>query len=61
MILTPYVVDTRDETDLLTQDFRSKIIGAMSKKNIRTLYNLEEKGKPAESKVDTIVPEAEGN
>jgi len=42
MILTPRVVDTRDETDLLTSDFRSKILGAMSQKDIRKIYNLEE-------------------
>jgi len=44
MILTPHVVDTRDETDLLTKEFRSKIMGAMamSAKDTRKLYNLEE-------------------
>jgi len=42
MILTPHVVETRDETDLLTREFRNKILGAMSEKNIRKLYNLED-------------------
>ena len=50
MILTPRVVDTRDETDLLTSDFRSKILGAMSEKNIRQLYNLDEPVAPAKGK-----------
>lgn len=40
MILTPHVVDTRDETDLLTRDFRDKILGAMSEKDVRNLYPL---------------------
>ncbi len=48
MILTPHVVDTREETDLLTRDFRSKILGAMSSKNIRKVYGVEEIKKPAE-------------
>jgi general secretion pathway protein D len=51
MILTPHVVDTREETDLLTSDFRAKIMGAMSEKNIRKLYNLEETEKAAEPAV----------
>ncbi len=51
MILTPHVVDTRDETDLLTREFQHKILGAMGEKDIRTLYNLQDE-QPAE-------PEAE--
>jgi len=42
MILTPHVVDTRDETDLLTRDFRRKILGSMSEKDVRSLYDLED-------------------
>jgi len=42
MILTPYVVNTRDETDLLTRDFRRKILGSMSEKDVRDLYDLED-------------------
>jgi general secretion pathway protein D len=44
MILTPHVVDSRDETDLLTDDFRRKILGSMRMpaKDIRSLYGLEE-------------------
>lgn len=44
MILTPYVVDTRDETDMLTRDFRRKVLGGLNKSShdIRTLYNLQE-------------------
>lgn len=53
MILTPHVVDTREETDLLTRDFRSKILGAMSEKNIRKIYNLEEPEKDEAAKPDT--------
>jgi general secretion pathway protein D len=51
MILTPRVVDTRDETDLLTKDFREKILGAMAQKDIRKLYNLEEPKKPAAAQI----------
>jgi general secretion pathway protein D len=52
MILTPHVVDTRDETDLLTREFREKIIGSMSEKDVRTLYglNLKDAEKPASTK-----------
>ena len=44
MIMTPHVVDTRDETDLLTRDFRRKVLGGLNQdsKSIRTLYNLHE-------------------
>jgi len=42
MILTPRVVDTREETDLLTQEFEYKILGAMREKDIRSLYNLHD-------------------
>lgn len=44
MIMTPHVVDTRDETDLLTRDFRRKVLGGLNKssEDIRTLYNLHE-------------------
>ncbi|QBG48584.1 hypothetical protein EGM51_14665 [Verrucomicrobia bacterium S94] len=42
MILTPRVVDTREETDLLTEEFKHKILGAMDEKDIRTLYNLSD-------------------
>ncbi|MCF7849254.1 MAG: hypothetical protein K9M45_10410 [Kiritimatiellales bacterium] len=42
MILTPHVVNTRDETDMLTREFRHKILGAMGEKDIRTLYDLED-------------------
>jgi general secretion pathway protein D len=52
MILTPRVVDTRDETDLLTKDFREKILGSMAQKDIRKLYNLEEPKKPAAAQVN---------
>jgi hypothetical protein len=37
----------REETDLLTQEFRSKILGAMSVKNVRRLYPLDEQAAPA--------------
>ncbi len=52
MILTPHVVDTRDETDLLTRDIRRKVLGGLNKnsKDIRTLYNLQEESEPAEEK-----------
>jgi type II secretory pathway component GspD/PulD (secretin) len=42
MILTPHVVDTRNETDILTRNFRHKILGSMSEKDIRDLYDLED-------------------
>lgn len=61
MILTPHVVDTRDETDLLTRDFREKIIGAMSEKDIRSLYNLDDKNPVSAKTGSTVVSEAEGN
>jgi general secretion pathway protein D len=61
MILTPRVVDTREDTDSLTREFREKILGAMSEKNIRQLYNLEEPGEPSGPKSEIPVPEAEGN
>lgn len=48
MILTPHVVDSRNETDLLTEEFQHKILGAMQEKDIRTLYNI--KDAPAEEK-----------
>ncbi|VGO15160.1 Putative type II secretion system protein D [Pontiella desulfatans] len=40
MIMTPHVVDSRDETDKLTRTFENKILGALREKNIRSLYNL---------------------
>lgn len=43
MILTPHVVNGREETDLLTDQFRRKILGAMSVDNVRSLYDLDEK------------------
>ncbi|MDF7823057.1 hypothetical protein P4B35_03460 [Pontiellaceae bacterium B12227] len=44
MIMTPHVVDTRDETDLLTRDLRRKVLGGLnkSKDEIRMLYQLQE-------------------
>ncbi|MEI7850227.1 MAG: secretin N-terminal domain-containing protein [Kiritimatiellales bacterium] len=59
MILTPHVVDTRDETDLLTKEFRTKIMGAMSMsaKDTRKLYNLEEPKVSTNALVDTASAE----
>lgn len=53
MILTPRVVDSRDETDLLTDEFRNKVLGAMNRSSteIRTLYNLQE-GTPEAGKAN---------
>jgi general secretion pathway protein D len=42
MIMTPHVVDTRDETDMLTKEFKNKILGALDEKNIRDLYDLHD-------------------
>ncbi|MEI6892487.1 MAG: type II secretion system secretin GspD [Pontiella sp.] len=44
MIMTPHVVDTRDETDLLTRNLRRKVLGGLnkSKEEIRLLYQLHE-------------------
>ena len=52
MIMTPYVVDTRDETDLLTQDFRRKLLGSLnqSSEDIRSVYQLQEE--PAEEQAE---------
>jgi general secretion pathway protein D len=49
MILTPYVVDSRDETDLLTRDIRRKVLGGLNKSSadIRTLYQLDEEPQPS--------------
>jgi general secretion pathway protein D len=49
MILTPYVVDSRNETDLLTRDMRRKVLGGLNKSSndIRTLYQLEEEPQPS--------------
>lgn len=52
MILTPHVVDSRDETDLLTREFQHKILGAMRRADIRELYNLAENEPPVK-----IVPQ----
>jgi general secretion pathway protein D len=61
MILTPRVIDTRDETDLLTRDFRSKILGAMAVEDVRKLYDLEEKKNAEDVPATVFSPEAEGN
>ena len=58
MILTPHVVDTREETDALTKEFRTKIIGAMSKDNIRKLYNLEEPKASTNAPAAAVAPES---
>jgi len=42
MILTPHVVNSRDETDLLSRDFRRKILEALNEKDVRDLYDLED-------------------
>jgi general secretion pathway protein D len=61
MILTPHVVESREETDSLTKEFRTKIMGAMSAKNVRKLYGLEETPKPpASAAAETTDPAAEG-
>jgi len=59
MILTPHVVDTRDETDLLTKEFRTKIMGAMamSAKDTRKLYNLEDPKVSTNALADTASAE----
>jgi len=58
MILTPHVVDTREETDALTKEFRTKIIGAISKDNIRKLYNLEDPKVSTNAPVSAAASEA---
>ncbi len=57
MILTPHVVDTRDETDSLTKEFRTKIMGAMAVKDVRKLYNLEEPKASTNALTDTASAE----
>lgn len=42
MILTPHVVESREETDDLTREFQYKILGSMSEKEIRSLYDLQD-------------------
>jgi general secretion pathway protein D len=51
MVLTPHVVDTRDETDLLTHDFRRKVLGGLNKSrdDIRLIYNLQEEAEVPEA------------
>ncbi len=61
MILTPRVVDNREETDQITKEFRTKILGAMSAQDVRKLYNLEEKKKPEASAPDAVKTDVEGN
>ncbi len=56
MILTPRVVDTRDETDQLTREFEYKILGAMREKDIRSLYNLHD-DPPQEAESETELKE----
>ena len=41
-ILMIHVVNSRDETDLLSRDFRRKILGALNEKDVRDLYDLED-------------------
>ena len=49
MVMTPHVVNTRDETDLLTSELRRKVLGGLKKSSgeIRSLYQLQEE--PAEA------------
>ena len=62
MILTPYVVDTREETDSLTDTFRTKILTAMGSEDIRKLYNLDvtpPAPAPTDAPADETVQEGE--
>jgi general secretion pathway protein D len=65
MILTPHVVDTRDETDLLTREFEHKILGALNEKDIRSIYNLSDEpvapatGKIKEEEINALLEELE--
>ena len=61
MILTPHVVNTRDETDALTKEFRTKIMGAMAVKDVHKLFNLEDPKTPTNAPAAAISPEAKGN
>jgi general secretion pathway protein D len=66
MILTPHVVETREETDSLSREFQQKILGAMDEKDIRTIFNLKDEPleepalpKEAEAPVEAEPVEAE--
>lgn len=56
MILTPYVIDSREDSDRLSREFREKILGAMSKKDVRSLYSLGEKTTPTGPPVTKTAP-----
>ncbi|MDF7800335.1 secretin N-terminal domain-containing protein [Pontiellaceae bacterium B1224] len=58
MIMTPHVVDTREETDLLTEEFRHKILGAMDEKDIRSLYDLQDDEPQTEKPNEEAVEES---
>lgn len=49
MIMTPHVVDSRNETDLLTKSFRKKLLGGLNKSSddIRSIYQLQEESAEA--------------
>lgn len=61
MILTPHVVDTREETDQLTKEFRTKIMSAMSAEDVRKLYGLEGTNRPPVVTAPGIPSEEKGN
>ena len=61
MILTPHVVDTRDETDAMTKEFRTKIMGAMAVKDVHKLFNLEDPKTATNAPAAAISSEAKGN
>lgn len=61
MILTPHVVDTREETDQLTKEFRTKILGAMSTKDVHRLYSVDETNLPPVVTEGEIPAEEKGN
>jgi general secretion pathway protein D len=49
MILTPHVVETREETDLMSAAYRRKVFGSLEVEDVRALYDLND---PAEPEID---------
>lgn len=42
MILTPHVVETREETDLMSAEYRRKVFGSLDVDDVRALYDLND-------------------
>jgi general secretion pathway protein D len=42
IIITPHVVNTREETDLMTAAYRRKVFGSLDVADVRKLYDLDD-------------------